>query len=92
MSSRKYRAYYSEKERVCAIQEIKEKIIALEHDVIKIHKNLKRIGREIHYLYDAMSPFSESSKSSSSKKMIEKIPVECYPSRKKKTKRSQRIE
>ncbi|PKK58303.1 hypothetical protein RhiirC2_796538 [Rhizophagus irregularis] len=76
MSSRKYRAYYSEKERVCAIQEIKEKIIALEHDVIKIHKNLKRIGREIYYLYDAMSPFSKSSESSSSEKMIEEIPVE----------------
>ena len=63
MPSKKYRTYYSEKEKVYTIQEIKENIIALERDVTKIHKNLKSIGREIYYLYDAMTESSESSTS-----------------------------
>ena len=65
MSSKKYYTY-SEKEKVYAIQEIKENIIALEHDITKIHQNLKSIGREIYYLYDAMTESSESSSSESS--------------------------
>ena len=44
MPSKNYRAYYSEKEKEYAIQEIKENIIALERDVTKIHKNLKNIS------------------------------------------------
>ena len=43
MSSKKYYTY-SEKEKVYAIQEIKENIKALECDVTKIHQNLKSIG------------------------------------------------
>src|SRR5436305_3771994 len=70
MPSKKYRTYYSEKEKVYATQEIKENIIALERDVTKIHQNLKRIGREIYYLYDAMT---ESSESSSSESEVEEI-------------------
>ncbi|CAG8808791.1 4622_t:CDS:2, partial [Gigaspora rosea] len=35
---------------------LKKSIMALEHDVTKIHHNLKRIAREIYYLYEAMSP------------------------------------
>jgi hypothetical protein len=70
MSSKKYCTYYSEKEKVYAIQEIKESIIALEHDVTKIHKNLKRIGQEICYLYNATT---ESSESSSSESEVEEI-------------------
>src|SRR6266496_6368567 len=66
MPSKKYRAYYSEKEKDYAIQEIKENIIALERDVTKIHQNIKRIGREIYYLYNAMTESSESSSSESS--------------------------
>ncbi|CAG8702571.1 16609_t:CDS:1, partial [Funneliformis mosseae] len=65
MPSKKYRTYYLKKEKVDAIQEIKENIIALEHDVTKIHQNLKRIGREICYLYNAMIKSSESSSSES---------------------------
>jgi hypothetical protein len=57
--------YYSEKQKVYAIQEIKENIIALERDVTKIHENLKSISREIYYLYDAMTESSESSTSES---------------------------
>ncbi|CAI2195118.1 7948_t:CDS:1, partial [Funneliformis geosporum] len=66
MSSKKYRTYYSEKEKVYAIQEIKENIIALECDITKIHQNLKSIGRKINYLYDAITESSESSTSESS--------------------------
>ncbi|RIA92571.1 hypothetical protein C1645_736281 [Glomus cerebriforme] len=55
MTSKKYYTY-SEKEKICAIQEIKDSIIALERNVTKIHQNLKSIGREIYYLYDAMTP------------------------------------
>ena len=66
MPSKKYRTYYSEKEKVYAIQEIKENIITLECDITKIHQNLKSIGREINYLYDAMTKSSESSTSESS--------------------------
>ena len=65
MPSKKYRTYYSEKEKDYAIQEIKENIIALERDVTKIHENLKSISREIYYLYDAMTESSESSTSES---------------------------
>ncbi|GES93161.1 hypothetical protein GLOIN_2v1778881 [Rhizophagus clarus] len=46
----------SEKERIYTIVNIKESIIALEHDVTKIHQNLKRIAREIYYLYKDMAP------------------------------------
>ena len=61
MPSKKYYAY-SEKEKINAIQEIKDSIIALEHDVTKIHQNLENIGREIYYLYDAISgPFETTS-------------------------------
>jgi hypothetical protein len=70
MSSKKCHTYYSEKEKVYAIQEIKENIIALERDVTKIHQNLKNIGRKIYYLYDAMT---ESSESSSSESEVEEI-------------------
>ena len=66
MPSKKYRTYYSEKEKVYAIQEIKENIITLECDVTKIHQNLKNIGQKIYYLYDAMTESSESSSSESS--------------------------
>src|ERR1044072_625996 len=66
MLSKKYHTYYSEKEKVYAIQEIKKNIIALECDVTKIHQNLKSIGREICYLYDAITESSESSSSESS--------------------------
>ncbi len=45
-----------EKERIYTIVNIKESIIALEHDVTKIHQNLKRIAREIYYLYKDMAP------------------------------------
>src|SRR4051794_3021194 len=99
MSFKKYRAYYSEKEKVNAIQEIKENIIALERDVIKIHKNLKRISREIHYLYDTMSPSSESSELSSSEEIEEGFQRdqvnECYQPKNRRVKyrrRSQIIE
>ena len=46
----------SEKERIYTIVNIKESIIALEQDVTKIHQNLKRIAREIYYLYKDMAP------------------------------------
>ncbi|GES81400.1 hypothetical protein GLOIN_2v1778545 [Rhizophagus clarus] len=46
----------SEKERIYTIVNIKESIIALEHDVTKIHQNLKRITWEIYYLYKDMAP------------------------------------
>jgi archaellum component FlaC len=65
MPSKKYYTY-SEKEKVYTIQEIKENIITLERDITKIHQNLKNIGREINYLYDAMTKSSESSTSESS--------------------------
>lgn len=65
MPSKKYRTYYSEKEKDYAIQEIKENIIVLERDITKIHENLKSISREIYYLYDAMTESSESSTSES---------------------------
>ena len=55
MTSKKYYTY-SEKEKICTIQKIKDSIIALEYDVTKIHQNLKSIGREIYYLYDTMTP------------------------------------
>ncbi|CAG8690341.1 11432_t:CDS:2, partial [Funneliformis mosseae] len=51
------------KEKNYAIQEIKENIKTLECDVTKIHQNLKSIGQEIYYLYDAMTKSSESSTS-----------------------------
>ena len=52
--------------KICAIQEIKNSIIALEQDVTKIHQNLKSIGLEIYYLYDAMTcPFEITSFSDS---------------------------
>ncbi|CAG8436090.1 5510_t:CDS:2, partial [Funneliformis mosseae] len=63
MPSKKYRTYYSEKEKDYTIQDIKENIIALERDITKIHQNLKSISREIYYLYDAMRESSESSTS-----------------------------
>ncbi|CAG8728078.1 9013_t:CDS:1, partial [Funneliformis mosseae] len=66
MPSKKYYIYYSEKEKVYAIQEIKENIIALERDITKIHQNLKSISQEIYYLYNAMTESSESSTSESS--------------------------
>jgi len=66
MPSKKYHTYYSEKEKVYAIQEIKENIITLERDVTKIHQNLKIISRKIYYLYGAMIESSESSSSESS--------------------------
>ena len=74
MTSKKYYTYL-EKEKICAIQEIKDFIIALEHDVTKIYQNLKSIGREIYYLYDVMTPeeIEESSESSSPEEMIEEI-------------------
>ena len=76
MTSKKY-YIYSEKEKICAIQEIKDFIIALEHDVTKIYQNLKSIGQEIYYLYDVMTPeeIEESSESSSPEVMIEEIVV-----------------
>ncbi len=74
MTSKKYYTYL-EKEKICAIQEIKDSIVTLECDVTKIYQNLKSIGREIYYLYDAMTPeeIEESSESSSPEEMIEKI-------------------
>ena len=30
--------------------------MTLERDVTRIHQNLKRIAREIYYLYDAITP------------------------------------
>ena len=78
MPFKKYYTYYSEKEKVYAIQEIKENIIVLERDVTKIHQNLKNISQKIYYLYDAMT---ESSESSSSKSKVEKIVAsECSSS------------
>ena len=65
MTSKKY-CIYLEKEKISAIQEIKNSIIALEHDVTKIYQKLKSIGQEIYYLYDAMTESSESSSSESS--------------------------
>ena len=56
MPSKKYRTYYSEKEKIYAVEELKESIMALERDVTRIHQNLKRIAREIYCLYDAMTP------------------------------------
>jgi len=79
MPSKKYRTYYSEKEKVYAIQEIKENIIALECDITKIHKNLKSIGREIYYLYDAITESSESSTSESSSAEEEAYTIEEEP-------------
>jgi len=38
--------YYSKKQKVYAIQEIKENIIALECDVTKIHQNLKTLAEK----------------------------------------------
>ncbi|CAB4386667.1 unnamed protein product [Rhizophagus irregularis] len=55
MPSKKYYTD-SEKEKIYTIVNIKESIIALEHDVTKIHQNLKTIAREIYYLYNAMAP------------------------------------
>ncbi|SRR6266498_887405 len=80
MPSKKYYTYL-EKEKIYAIQEIKDSIIALKHDVTKIHQNLKSIGRKIYYLCDAMidpfksTSFSESSEFSLPKEMIEEIVV-----------------
>ena len=80
MPSKKYYTYL-EKEKIYAIQEIKDSIIVLECDVTKIHQNLKSIGQEIYYLYDAMTDsfestlFSESSESSSPEEIIEEIVV-----------------
>jgi hypothetical protein len=98
MPSKKYYTY-SEKEKICAIQEIKDSIIALERDVTKIHQNLKSIGQEIYYLYDAMSgpfettSFSESSESSSPEEMVEEIVVSKEKKDKpKKTKQTQIID
>jgi hypothetical protein len=101
MPSKKYYTY-SEKEKIYTIQEIKDSIIALERDVTKIHQNLKNIGREIYYLYDAMSgPFettslSETSESSSPEEMVEEIVVSKEKKDKfykpKKAKRTQIIE
>ena len=70
MPSKKYHTYYSEKEKVYAIQEIKKNIITLERDVTKIYQNLKIISRKIYYLYGVMIESSEfsSSESSSSEK------------------------
>ena len=50
--------YYTdlEKEKIYAVEELKESIMTLERDVTRIHQNLKRIAREIYYLYDAMTP------------------------------------
>src|SRR3989337_1510749 len=84
MPSIKYRTYYAEKEKVYAIQEIKENIIALKCDITKIHQNLKNISRKIYYLYDAMT---ESSESSSSESEVEEIVVsECSSSEEMKVK------
>ena len=44
MPSKKYHTYYSEKEKIYAIEKLKESIMALKHDVTKIHQNLKRIA------------------------------------------------
>jgi hypothetical protein len=96
MTSKKYYTY-SGKEKICAIQEIKDSIIALERDVTKIHQNLKSIGRKIYYLYDAMTPeeIEESSESSSPEVIIEEIVVSKEKKDKfykpKKAKRTQRI-
>src|SRR5215467_10768091 len=50
-----FKKYYTDLERTSAVEELKDSIIALEYDVTKIHQNLKRIAREIYYLYDAMA-------------------------------------
>ncbi|RIA94549.1 hypothetical protein C1645_734696 [Glomus cerebriforme] len=83
MTSKKYYTY-SEKEKICAIQKIKDSIIALERDVTKIHQNLKSIGQEKYYLYDVMigsfetTSFSELSESSLSKESREKEKLDYY--------------
>ena len=41
---KKYCAYYLKKEKIYTIQEIKKNIIALEHDITKIHQNFKSIS------------------------------------------------
>jgi hypothetical protein len=92
--------YYTdlEKEKIYAVEELKESIMALERDVTRIHQNLKRIAREIYYLYDAMTPeeIEESSESSSPEEMVEEIVVSKEKKDKfykpKKAKRSQRID
>src|SRR6266542_968872 len=60
--------YYTdlEKDKIYAVEKLKESIMALERDVTKIHQNIKRIGQEICYLYNAMTKSSESSSSKSS--------------------------
>jgi hypothetical protein len=91
MPSKKYHTYYSEKEKVYDIQEIKKNIIVLERDVTKIHQNLKNISRKIYYLYDAMTESSESSSSESEVEKIvasecsssEEMKVKCYKPKKK---------
>ncbi|CAG8776971.1 12843_t:CDS:2, partial [Gigaspora rosea] len=77
-----FKKNYTDLENIYAIKELKESIILLERDITKIYQNLKRIAREIYYLYEAMTPeefeeFEESEESNSdyilSKKKIHKV-------------------
>jgi hypothetical protein len=61
-----------EKEMIYTIVNIKESIKTLEHDVTKIHQNLKRIAREINDLSrdNGESFYNSDSESSSSEETI----------------------
>ena len=60
-----FKKYHTDLENIYAVEKLKKSIMVLEHDVTKIHQNLKNISRKIYYLYDAMTESSESSSSKS---------------------------
>ncbi|CAG8811432.1 11272_t:CDS:1, partial [Gigaspora rosea] len=77
-----FKKNHTDLKNINAVKELKESIIPLERDITKIHQNLKRIAREIYYLYKAMTPeefeeFEESEESNSyytlPKKKIHKV-------------------
>ncbi|CAG8791939.1 7749_t:CDS:1, partial [Dentiscutata erythropus] len=50
-----FKKYHTDLENIYAVEKLKKSIMVLEHDVTKIHQNLKRIALEIYYLYESMS-------------------------------------
>ncbi|CAG8826222.1 3823_t:CDS:1, partial [Gigaspora rosea] len=53
--------FHTDLKNIYTVEELKTSIMALEHDITKIHQNLKRIARKIYYLYEAMSPEESNS-------------------------------
>ena len=48
------------------IEELKKSILEFEHDMTKLHINLKKIARKIYYLDNSMIAFLESYEESES--------------------------